>query len=79
MHSTSYGDSNVAQSIYSANYLEIQYTIQIIYVGQICEVGGSCFVVYVVAKRGIFVHGCDANSFVELHQKTFTKPNQSDE
>lgn len=53
--------------------------MQVIYVGHICEVGGSCFVVYVVAKRCVFVHGCDANSFVELHHKTFTKPNQSAE
>lgn len=75
MHSTSYDDFNVAQSIYNAHYLKIQYTMQIIYVGQICEVSGSCFVVYVVANRGIFVHGCDANSFVELYHKTFTKPN----
>lgn len=79
MHSTSFGDSNVAQSIYNANYLKIQYTMQVIYVGHICEVGGSCFVVYVVAKRCVLVHGCDANSFVELHHKTFTKPNQSAE
>lgn len=68
MHSTSYGDSSVALSIYNINYIQIQYTMQIIDVSQICEVGGSCFV---------FVHGCDANSFVELYHKTFTKPNQS--